>query len=55
MFVQFLGERVEMAKYSRADQVETFVVLLQKCLSISVGRQSNSMSRQATAVGARFR
>ena len=55
MFIQFLAERVEIAKYYSQDQVEVMTSLLQKCFSISVGRTQTSLSRHVAGVGARFR
>ena len=52
---QFLCERMEVAKYSSREQVEVFVSMLQKSLTVSVGKPHNIMSRHVTAVGTRFR
>ena len=52
---QFLCERMEVAKYSSREQVEVFVSMLQKSLTINVGKPHNIMSRHVTAVGTRFR
>ena len=53
--MQFLLERIEMAKYSSDDQVAIFASLLHKSLDIHVGKQTPLMSRSVAALGPRFR
>lgn len=53
-WVNFLNERIEIAKYSSTDQIEIFVNLLHRSLHISVGRQNYS-SRVISTIGTRFR
>ena len=53
--MQFLLERVEIAKYSSVSQVEVLMCLLNKSLSISVGKSTAPISRHTAALGPRFR
>ncbi|KAL8613207.1 hypothetical protein ACOMHN_043016 [Nucella lapillus] len=55
IWTKFLLERVEIAKYSSASQVEVLMCLLNKSLSISVGRSPAPISRHSAALGPRFR
>ncbi|KAK2176702.1 hypothetical protein NP493_644g02033 [Ridgeia piscesae] len=55
IWTRFLCERMEVAKYSSREQVEVFVSMLQKSLTVNVGKPHNIMSRHVTAVGTRFR
>ncbi|KAJ8312892.1 hypothetical protein KUTeg_010265 [Tegillarca granosa] len=51
----FLAERVEVAKYSNLNQVSILTDLLNKSLSISVGKSPSPLSRHPEAIGPRFR
>lgn len=52
--MQFLVERVEIAKYSNLDLVEMFANMFHRSLSISVGKTEGN-SRHVSTVGSRFR
>lgn len=53
-WVNFLNERIEIAKYSSLDQIEIFVNLLHRSFHMNVG-QMNYSSRHVSTVGTRFR
>ena len=53
--MQFLAERIEIAKYSSQDQVDILVSLLHCCLPFNIGKQPKMMSCHIAAVGPRFR
>ncbi|XP_052072692.1 phosphatidylinositol 4-kinase alpha-like isoform X2 [Mytilus californianus] len=55
LWTQFLFERIEIAKYCSNDQVSILTGLLNKSLSITVGRNPPSISRHLSAVGPRMR
>ena len=51
---QFMAERLEIAKYSNASQVDIFFSLLNKSLPVSVGKSTPLISRHPAALGPRF-
>ncbi|XP_041348000.1 phosphatidylinositol 4-kinase alpha-like [Gigantopelta aegis] len=54
MWTKFLAERLEIAKYSNAYQVDIFFSLLNKSLPVSVGKSTPLISRHPAALGPRF-
>jgi hypothetical protein len=44
-FVQFLHERIEVAKYCSQDQIEMYTELLQRTLDIQLRRYHSSSTR----------
>ncbi|CAB3384659.1 Hypothetical predicted protein [Cloeon dipterum] len=55
IWVQFLAELIETAKYCSQDQVEMLSMVLHQSLPLTVGARSEHLTRHVAAVGVRFR
>ncbi|KAG1666136.1 Phosphatidylinositol 4-kinase alpha [Nymphon striatum] len=55
IWIKFLVERVEIAKYCSSEQVEIFASLIHKTLPITVGQKDSFNCRHVAAVGSHFR
>ena len=55
IWIKFISERIEIAKYSNRDEVDIFVSLLHKSLPITVGKCNGIISHHISAAGARFK
>eukprot|EP00094_Tigriopus_californicus_P003842 TCALIF_03698-PA protein Name:"Similar to PI4KA Phosphatidylinositol 4-kinase alpha (Homo sapiens)" AED:0.07 eAED:0.07 QI:1/0.8/0.75/0.93/0.86/0.93/16/174/2161 len=55
IWIRFIQERIEVAKYCSQEQIIMFTHMLQRTLDISVGKEKMVMSRHIAAAGTRFR
>ena len=55
IFIQFLLERLEIAKYSSVSQVNILLTLINKSLLLTVGKHAPLISRHPAAIGPRLK
>ncbi|XP_067015107.2 phosphatidylinositol 4-kinase alpha [Anabrus simplex] len=55
LWVQFISEQIETAKYCSQEKIEMFATLLHRSLPMSVGAKDGHQNRHVAAVGVRFR
>ena len=54
IWIRFIQERIEVAKYCSQEEVVMFTQMLQRTLDIAVGREKAAMSRHIAAAGTRY-
>ncbi|XP_040569252.1 phosphatidylinositol 4-kinase alpha isoform X2 [Lepeophtheirus salmonis] len=55
IWIRFIQERIEIAKYCNRDQIIMFTLMLQRTLAIKVGSAECLMTRHSSTAGTRFR